>query len=207
MFYSGSGLWWLAFSSLSARSITQTFSTTLGCVKPLCLKECKDSHKFPLTYSNPVCLKAAGTWLSILISVSVSLSRNASTKACTPAPVMKLDSKFKLRNVLFSRSISLNAWDKEGEIKQRRKYGVVRHQQGHLKPTKPLLLTTAIGSLLRVAARLNFLTCVFFSMALAKSFRVGMGMFWKTKKTCCHWSRHGRAYIIAHSENVCFCVP
>ena len=56
------------------------------------------------------CHKAYGTWLSILISVSVSLSRNASTRACTPAPVMKLDSKFKLRNVLFSLSISLNAW-------------------------------------------------------------------------------------------------
>ncbi len=50
------------------------------------------------------------------------------------------------------------------------------------KAHKPLPLTTAIGSLLRVAARLNFLTCVFFSMALAKSFRVGIGMFWKTNK-------------------------
>lgn len=46
----------------------------------------------------------------------------------------------------------------------------------------PLHLTTAIGSLLRVAARLNFLTCVFFSMALAKSFNVGIGMFWKSTK-------------------------
>lgn len=61
-----------------------------------------------------VCHKASGTWLSILISVSMSLSRNASTKACTPAPVIKLDSKFKLRNVLFSRSMSPNAWE-EGE--------------------------------------------------------------------------------------------
>lgn len=45
----------------------------------------------------------------------MSLSRNASTKACTPAPVMKLDSKFKLRNVLFSRSMSLKAWEEEGK--------------------------------------------------------------------------------------------
>lgn len=51
------------------------------------------------------------------MSVSVSLSRNASTKACTPDPVIKLDSKFKLRNVLFTRSISLNAWEEEEEIK------------------------------------------------------------------------------------------
>lgn len=40
-------------------------------------------------------------------------------------------------------------------------------------------LTTATGSLLRVAAMLNFFTCVFFSMALAMSFRVGIGMFCK----------------------------
>lgn len=60
-----------------------------------------------------LCHKASVTWLSILISVSVSLSRNASTKACTPAPVMKLDSKFKLCNVLFARSMSLNAWEEE----------------------------------------------------------------------------------------------
>lgn len=40
-----------------------------------------------------------------------------------------------------------------------------------------------MGSLLRVAARLNFLTCVFFSMALAMSFSVGIGMFWKKQET------------------------
>lgn len=42
----------------------------------------------------------------------------------------------------------------------------------------PLCLTTATGSLLRVAAMLNFFTCVFFSMAFAMSFSVGIGMFW-----------------------------
>lgn len=57
------------------------------------------------------------TWLSILTSVSVSLSRNASTKACTPAPVMKLDSKFKPLSVLFARSMSLNAWEEEEKAK------------------------------------------------------------------------------------------
>lgn len=51
----------------------------------------------------------------------------------------------------------------------------------------PLPLTTAIGSLLRDAARLNFLTCVFFSIALAKSFSVGIGMFWKAMQHS-HWS-------------------
>ena len=45
--------------------------------------------------------------------------------------------------------------------------------------TNALSLTTAMGSLLRVAARLNFLTWVLCSMALANSFRVGMGTFWK----------------------------
>ena len=39
-----------------------------------------------------------------------------------------------------------------------------------------------MGSLLRVAARLNFLTWVLCSMALAKSFRVGIGTFWKQEE-------------------------
>lgn len=39
-------------------------------------------------------------------------------------------------------------------------------------------LTTATGSLLRVAAMLNFFTCVFFSIAFAMSFSVGIGIFW-----------------------------
>ncbi len=46
---------------------------------------------------------------------------------------------------------------------------------GHLKWI--MSLTTATGSLLLVAARLNFFTWVFLSMAFAKSFRVGIGMF------------------------------
>lgn len=55
------------------------------------------------------------TWLSILISVRVSLSRSASTKAWIPEPVMKLDSKFKLCNVLFARNMSLKAWNRKWE--------------------------------------------------------------------------------------------
>lgn len=44
-----------------------------------------------------------------------------------------------------------------------------------------VVLTRATGSLLRVAARLNFVTCVLVSNAFAKSFRVGMGMFYNRK--------------------------
>ena len=43
------------------------------------------------------------------------------------------------------------------------------------------LLTTATGSLLRVAARLKYFTCVLVSKAFAKSFRVGIGIFLKDK--------------------------
>lgn len=60
-------------------------------------------------------------------------------------------------------------------------------------------LTTATGSLLRVAAMLNFLTCVLFSMALAMSFSVGIGMFWKkATKTHWQWSKytHTPAYTV-----------
>lgn len=110
------------------------------------------------------------TWLSILISVRVSLSRRASTKAWTPAPVTKLDSKFKLCNVLLARSMSLKAWNKTWGGYGRRSFLQFLVQ-------KPLRLTTATGSLLRVAAMLNFFTCVFFSMAFAMSFSVGIGMF------------------------------
>lgn len=39
------------------------------------------------------------------------------------------------------------------------------------------VLTTATGSLLRVAARLKFFTCVLVSRAFANSFSVGIGMF------------------------------
>lgn len=113
------------------------------------------------------------TWLSILISVRVSLSSSASTKAWTPEPVMKFDSKFKLCNVLFVRNMSLKAWKKKWEdrILKTSIYKVIWVQ-------KSFRLTTATGSLLRVAAMLNFLTCVFFSIALAMSFSVGIGMFW-----------------------------
>ena len=48
--------------------------------------------------------------------------------------------------------------------------------------TLSLSLTTAMGSLLRVAARLNFLTCVLRSIALANSFRVGIGTFCKEEQ-------------------------
>lgn len=62
----------------------------------------------------------------------MSLSRNASTKACTPAPVMKLDSKFKLRNVLFSRSMSLNAWEEEGKDVSVKFSGVCKSHEKHI---------------------------------------------------------------------------
>lgn len=59
------------------------------------------------------------TWLSILISVSVSLSRKASTRACIPAPVMKLDSKLRLCSALLARSMSLNACEEvEEEVEE-----------------------------------------------------------------------------------------
>lgn len=49
------------------------------------------------------------TWLSILISVKVSFSLSASTRARIPAPVIKLDSMFRLFKVLFTFSISAKA--------------------------------------------------------------------------------------------------
>ncbi len=55
------------------------------------------------------------TWFSILISESVSLSRRASTRTFTPAPVIKLVSRFKLFSVLFSRSMSEKACSEHGE--------------------------------------------------------------------------------------------
>lgn len=45
------------------------------------------------------------------------------------------------------------------------------------------LLTIATGSLLRVAARLNFLTWVLVSRAFANSLRVGIGMFYDREGT------------------------
>lgn len=136
----------------------------------------QSSHNFPwLIYeSEPKdnChISVNVTWLSILISVRVSLSRSASTKAWTPEPVMKLVSKFKQCNVLFARSMSLKAWNNT-----RRQDIEDVHFGGYWLNSH--WLTTATGSLLRVAAMLNFFTCVFFSMAFAMSFSVGIGMFW-----------------------------
>lgn len=73
---------------------------------------------------------------------------------------------------------------------------------------RPLPLTTAIGSLLRVAARLNFLTCVFFSKALAKSFSVGIGMFWNTNDKDTPPSAQGKTSRFTRScSEACVCVP
>lgn len=58
------------------------------------------------------------TWLSILISVNVSLSFSASTSAKIPTPVMKFDSTFKLFNFVFTLSISARAFEwKKGIVK------------------------------------------------------------------------------------------
>lgn len=93
------------------------------------------------------------TWLSILISVSVSLSRNASTRACTPAPVMKLDSRFKLSKVLFSCSMSLNAWGEE-RGKKRKDAAVRREWSGQKPPRASLSLSLSPRQLGRYSALL-----------------------------------------------------
>lgn len=119
------------------------------------------------------------TWLSILISVSVSLSCKAFTRDCMPAPVMKLDSRLRLCSVLLARSMSLNACEDGGRSERGGGNAAATCAGMEQAAAQPWSLTTATGSLLRVAAMLNFFTCVFFSMALAMSFRVGIGMFCK----------------------------
>jgi hypothetical protein len=63
-----------------------------------------DSPKIEASFAPPIC-----TWLSILISVKVSFSRSASTRARIPVPVIKLDSTFRLFKVLLTFSISAKA--------------------------------------------------------------------------------------------------